>query len=36
MPEGARPDLIEILNIAVIEATVRDHRIRRANTAACA
>ncbi|WP_261574125.1 diguanylate cyclase domain-containing protein [Frankia gtarii] len=36
MSEDARPDLIEILNIAVLEATVRNHRIRRANPAACA
>ncbi|EIV92896.1 bifunctional diguanylate cyclase/phosphodiesterase [Frankia sp. QA3] len=36
MPQEAEPDLIEILDIAVVEATVRDHRIRRANTAACA
>ncbi|MCM3921813.1 diguanylate cyclase [Frankia sp. AiPs1] len=36
MPQGVQPDLIEILDIAIIEATVRDHRIRRANAAACA
>ncbi|KJE20530.1 PAS domain S-box/diguanylate cyclase (GGDEF) domain-containing protein [Frankia torreyi] len=36
MPLDVQPDLIEILDIAVVEATVRDHRIRRANAAACA
>ncbi|WP_261565109.1 sensor domain-containing protein [Frankia gtarii] len=36
MTQGERPDPFEVLDIAVIETGVRDHRVRRANPAACA
>ncbi|MCM3922731.1 diguanylate cyclase [Frankia sp. AiPs1] len=36
MTQGERPDLFEVLDIAVAETGARDHRIRRANAAACA
>ncbi|WP_041940900.1 MULTISPECIES: sensor domain-containing protein [Frankia] len=36
MTQGERPDLFEVLDIAVVETGARDHRIRRANAAACA
>ncbi|WP_261561397.1 sensor domain-containing protein [Frankia tisae] len=36
MTQGERPDPFEVLDIAVIETGARDHRVRRANPAACA
>ncbi|WP_261576205.1 PAS domain-containing protein, partial [Frankia gtarii] len=36
MPEEKHRDLFEVLDIAVVETGARDHRIRRANAAACA
>ncbi|WP_261558444.1 sensor domain-containing protein [Frankia tisae] len=36
MPEEEHRDLFEVLDIAVTETGARDHRIRRANAAACA